>query len=115
VANAVGTLTASFFVYQNMTVPADHSTIPPYVWILALGASGIVVGLATYGYNVMRTLAVHVSGMPCAPHHAHHTMRTTPCAPHHAHHTMRTHHARPEVCHAAVSCAPWSCMCMRVA
>jgi phosphate/sulfate permease len=28
------------------------------LWILALGGSGIVVGLATYGYNIMRVLGV---------------------------------------------------------
>ncbi len=29
-----------------------------YPWVLALGATGIVVGLATYGYNIMRVLGV---------------------------------------------------------
>lgn len=29
-----------------------------YPWILALGATGIVVGLATYGYKIMRVLGV---------------------------------------------------------
>jgi len=29
-----------------------------YPWILALGATGIVIGLATYGYNIMRVLGV---------------------------------------------------------
>jgi sodium-dependent phosphate transporter len=28
------------------------------LWILALGGTGIVVGLATYGYNIMRVLGV---------------------------------------------------------
>mgnify|MGYP001807758182 CR=1 FL=1 len=27
-------------------------------WLLALGGAGIVVGLATYGYNIMRVLGV---------------------------------------------------------
>ena len=29
-----------------------------YPWILALGATGIVIGLATYGYKIMRVLGV---------------------------------------------------------
>ena len=29
-----------------------------YPWILSLGASGIVVGLATYGYNIMKVMAL---------------------------------------------------------
>lgn len=28
------------------------------VWVLALGGAGIVVGLATYGYNIIQTLGV---------------------------------------------------------
>lgn len=37
-------------------VPPSNSDV--YPWILALGGSGIVVGLATYGYNIMRVLGV---------------------------------------------------------
>jgi phosphate/sulfate permease len=37
-------------------VPPSNSDV--YPWILALGATGIVVGLATYGYNIMRVLGV---------------------------------------------------------
>jgi sodium-dependent phosphate transporter len=29
-----------------------------YQWVLALGGAGIVIGLATYGYNIMRVLGV---------------------------------------------------------
>jgi sodium-dependent phosphate transporter len=43
-------------VYQNMAVPGSNSEV--YPWILALGATGIVIGLATYGYNIMRVLGV---------------------------------------------------------
>lgn len=47
VANAIGSFAASLYVYQNMEVP--NASSPVQTWILAIGASGIVVGLATYG------------------------------------------------------------------
>ena len=30
-------------------------------WVLLLGACGIVVGLATYGYRVMATIGMHIT------------------------------------------------------
>jgi sodium-dependent phosphate transporter len=56
VANAIGSFAASLYVYQNMKVPSSNS--PTETWILALGGTGIVVGLATYGYNIIRVLGV---------------------------------------------------------
>jgi sodium-dependent phosphate transporter len=56
VANSIGSFCAAFYVYQNMAVPGSNAEV--YPWILALGATGIVVGLATYGYNIMRVLGV---------------------------------------------------------
>ncbi|WIA17922.1 hypothetical protein OEZ85_009416 [Tetradesmus obliquus] len=56
VANAIGSFAAAYYVYQNREVPGSNATV--YPWILALGATGIVVGLATYGYNIMRVLGV---------------------------------------------------------
>ncbi|WIA36993.1 hypothetical protein OEZ86_008230 [Tetradesmus obliquus] len=56
VANAIGTFAATYYVYQNYTVPGSNSNV--YPWILAIGGTGIVVGLATYGYNIMRVLGV---------------------------------------------------------
>ena len=35
-------------------------SVPVETWILALGGVGIVVGLATYGYLIMRVLGVKV-------------------------------------------------------
>lgn len=49
VANAIGSFAAALMVYNTMQVPSSNSEV--YLWILALGGSGIVVGLATYGYN----------------------------------------------------------------
>lgn len=54
VANAVGTFAAAYTVYNTMAVPGRNSEV--YPWILALGATGMVVGLATWGYNIMRVL-----------------------------------------------------------
>lgn len=56
VANSIGSFCAAFYVYQNQAVPGSNAEV--YPWILALGATGIVVGLATYGYNIMRVLGV---------------------------------------------------------
>ncbi len=47
VANAIGSFAAAFYVYENAAVPTASS--PVATWILAIGGTGIVVGLATYG------------------------------------------------------------------
>uniref|UniRef100_A0A383WJI0 Phosphate transporter n=1 Tax=Tetradesmus obliquus TaxID=3088 RepID=A0A383WJI0_TETOB len=56
VANAIGSFAAALMVYKTFKVPTSDSDTE--LWILALGGSGIVVGLATYGYNIMRVLGV---------------------------------------------------------
>lgn len=56
VANSIGSFAAAYYVYKNFTVPGRNSEV--YPWILAVGATGIVVGLATWGYNIMRVLGV---------------------------------------------------------
>ncbi|KAI8476390.1 MAG: phosphate transporter [Monoraphidium minutum] len=56
VANAVGPFAAALYVYNNQKVPGSNSEAP--IWVMALGACGLVVGLATYGYNIMRVLGV---------------------------------------------------------
>lgn len=53
---AAGSFSAAYYVYKNFTVPGSNSDV--YPWILALGATGIVVGLATWGYSIMRVLGV---------------------------------------------------------
>ena len=53
VANAVGPLAAIFDVVNTGTLQQE-SPIP--VWILLLGASGIVLGLMTYGHKVIATV-----------------------------------------------------------
>ncbi|GBF99738.1 sodium phosphate symporter [Raphidocelis subcapitata] len=61
VANAIGSFSAAFTVYETLKVPGSNS--PVYPWILALGATGIVIGLATYGYNIMRVLGVKATSI----------------------------------------------------
>lgn len=56
VANSIGSFSASYYVYQNFKVPGASSDTFP--WILAIGASGIVVGLSTWGFTIMRVLGV---------------------------------------------------------
>eukprot|EP00877_Chromochloris_zofingiensis_P005747 jgi/Chrzof1/15173/Cz09g30090.t1 len=56
VANAIGSFTAAYYTWQNSAVPG--SNVPVYNWVLALGGTGIVIGLATYGYNIIRVLGV---------------------------------------------------------
>jgi len=53
VANAVGPLAAVVDILQTGTV---KMSVQVPLWILALGGVGIVVGLATFGYRVMRTI-----------------------------------------------------------
>lgn len=43
-------------MYNNLKVPGSSSEAP--IWVMALGATGLVIGLATYGYNIMRVLGV---------------------------------------------------------
>lgn len=58
VANAVGPLAAIAGVLQSGTIQAE-SNVPG--WVLLLGAVGIVVGLATYGYRVIATIGKHIT------------------------------------------------------
>lgn len=54
VANAVGPYAAIYHIWHT-SQPLDSKTDTP-VWILAFGGAGIVIGLATYGYNIMKIL-----------------------------------------------------------
>jgi len=58
VANAVGPLAAIVGVLQSGEIHAQ-STVPG--WVLLLGAVGIVIGLATYGYRVIATIGKHIT------------------------------------------------------
>ena len=54
VANAIGPLAAIVSVIQSGGDIAATSLVPP--WILLIGASGIVIGLAMLGFRVMMTV-----------------------------------------------------------
>jgi len=45
-------------VWQTSTV-AKEAEVP--TWILVVGGAGIVLGLATYGYKIMRVLGVKMT------------------------------------------------------
>ncbi len=59
VANGVGPLAAVYGLVQSGGEVAQKSELP--IWILLLGGFGIVVGLATFGYRVMRTIGTRIT------------------------------------------------------
>jgi len=54
VANGIGPLAAVVSIVQSCGEFSQKAALP--LWILALGGIGIVVGLATMGYRVMKTI-----------------------------------------------------------
>eukprot|EP00198_Chlamydomonas_reinhardtii_P005539 XP_001694875.1 sodium/phosphate symporter [Chlamydomonas reinhardtii] len=60
VANAVGPFSGIWYVYRFWTITSNGDTP---IWVMAMGGAGIVVGLATYGYNIMMTLGVGLAKM----------------------------------------------------
>ncbi len=58
VANSVGPLAAIIHVLRTGTIDMQ---VPVPIWILALGGAGIVLGLATYGYRVMKTVGYKIT------------------------------------------------------
>lgn len=54
VANAIGPFATIYFIWQNGKIPGNSS--PVEVWQLAFGGVAICLGLALYGYNLMRVL-----------------------------------------------------------
>jgi sodium-dependent phosphate transporter len=54
VANAIGPFAAIYYVWRNGTVTPANT--PTDTWMLAFGAAMLVIGLATYGYNIMAVL-----------------------------------------------------------
>ncbi|PIS00347.1 MAG: inorganic phosphate transporter [Chlamydiae bacterium CG10_big_fil_rev_8_21_14_0_10_35_9] len=58
VANAIGPVAAVFDVLKNQSI-SMVSEVP--VWLLALGGTGIVVGLATWGWRVIETVGKKIT------------------------------------------------------
>jgi inorganic phosphate transporter, PiT family len=59
VANAVGPLAAVVGIVNSGGVVGTQTAVP--VWILLLGAVGIVVGLVTYGHRVIATVGNNIT------------------------------------------------------
>lgn len=58
VANAVGPLAAVVSVVTTQSVSAE-AVVP--AWVLLIGAAGIVIGLATYGWKVIATIGKKIT------------------------------------------------------
>lgn len=59
VANGIGPLAAIVSVIESGGEIAQQSPLP--LWILILGGTGIVIGLATLGYRVMKTIGTKIT------------------------------------------------------
>ncbi|MFC1596298.1 inorganic phosphate transporter [Candidatus Margulisiibacteriota bacterium] len=58
VANAVGPLAAVFEIVKTNQIPSKVSVD---MWVLVLGGTGIVAGLATFGYKVMQKVGLEIT------------------------------------------------------
>ena len=61
VANGIGPLAAIVSVINSGGEIAQNSPLP--LWILLLGGTGIVIGLATLGYRVMKTIGTKITDL----------------------------------------------------
>lgn len=61
VANSVAPFAMIYIIYTTGAVPPEGQGAE--IWILAMGGAGIVIGLALYGYKVMRTLGTKLIKM----------------------------------------------------
>lgn len=53
-----GPLSAIYDIYMTGML---NTSLVPQIWCLIIGAVSLVVGLATYGYNVTRTMGVQMA------------------------------------------------------
>ncbi|MFP4501957.1 MAG: inorganic phosphate transporter [Candidatus Hydrogenedentota bacterium] len=60
VANAIGPLAGVIEIVQSGAIP-EQALVPN--WVLALGGIGIVIGLSTFGYRVMRTVGSDITNI----------------------------------------------------
>jgi PiT family inorganic phosphate transporter len=59
VANGIGPMAAVVSIVQSGGEVAQKASLP--LWILVVGGTGIVVGLATMGYRVMKTIGTNIT------------------------------------------------------
>ncbi|MBM4017986.1 MAG: inorganic phosphate transporter [Planctomycetes bacterium] len=58
-ANAIGPLAAAIQIFRDPSNVPEQIAIP--AWILAFGGIGIVLGLSTYGYKVIKTIGKNIT------------------------------------------------------
>ncbi|MDB4371401.1 inorganic phosphate transporter, partial [Mariniblastus sp.] len=58
VANAIGPLAAAYQAVSEKAIIAESTTAP---WMLLLGGVGIVIGLATWGWKVIKTVGEKIT------------------------------------------------------
>ncbi|KAK4049417.1 hypothetical protein OIV83_004150 [Microbotryomycetes sp. JL201] len=61
VSNAIGPFAAIYHTWSTGEISGKKSEVP--IWILVFGASMLVIGLATYGYNIMAVLGNKITLM----------------------------------------------------
>lgn len=59
VANAIGPLAAVVTIVKTGSINSDSLHIP--IWVMAVGAIGIVTGLTMYGHRVMATIGTNIT------------------------------------------------------
>ncbi|KAJ2914869.1 hypothetical protein MD484_g5535, partial [Candolleomyces efflorescens] len=59
VSNAIGPFSVIFHVWHTGEISGSRTPVP--VWALAFGGGMLVIGLATYGYNIMRVLGNRIT------------------------------------------------------
>ncbi|KAK0630491.1 phosphate transporter [Bombardia bombarda] len=60
ISNAIGPYATIFQIWNSGTLPIkDKSDVP--IWILVFGAAMLVIGLWTYGYNIMKNLGNRIT------------------------------------------------------
>ena len=61
VANAVGPLSTVYMIYETGQVEKKYNMEENSYWILGIGGVGIILGLSTYGRNMIETLGMKIS------------------------------------------------------
>uniref|UniRef100_A0A7S3YL53 Phosphate transporter n=1 Tax=Lotharella globosa TaxID=91324 RepID=A0A7S3YL53_9EUKA len=61
VANAMGPFAACYMIWREGEVSKKAELGADAYWILAIGGLGIVVGLATYGYHIVRAIGIKLA------------------------------------------------------
>mmetsp|Transcript_32881 Transcript_32881/g.52661 ORF Transcript_32881/g.52661 Transcript_32881/m.52661 type:complete len:565 (+) Transcript_32881:80-1774(+) len=63
VANAIAPFAAIIGIFETGGV---SSTVPVKTWVVALGGVGMSIGLATYGYKIIKCLGCRMAAMSCS-------------------------------------------------